>query len=39
MGNVLFIPAFPLKVKVLAKNVSYKTDVSCDIEHTSQGII
>ena len=29
--------SLPLKVKV--KNVSYKTDVSCDIGHTCQGIM
>ena len=28
-----------LQVKVVAKNVSCKTDVSCDIGHTCQGII
>ena len=28
------MPALPLKVKVVAKNVSYKTDVSCGIGHT-----
>ena len=29
----------PLKVKVVAKNISYKTDVSCDIGHNCQGVI
>ena len=28
-----------LQVKVVAKNVSCKTGVSCDIGHTCQGII
>ena len=35
----LFIPALPLKVKVGAKNVSYKIDISYDIEHTYQGVM
>ena len=29
--HALFIPALPLKVKLVAKYVSYNIDVSCDI--------
>ena len=39
MYHVLFIPVLPLKIKAVAKNVSFKTYVSCDIGHMCQGII
>ena len=32
-------PHTPIEVKEVAKNVSYKTDVSCDIRHMCQGVM
>ena len=33
------MPALPLKVKVVPKNVTFKTDLCCDIGRKCQGII